>query len=133
VLNPALVIVEVAINLYALYWNRHNAGRVIRRVIPLALGLVPGVIAGALLLGHVAPTDMKLIVFSVLLPLILLQASGRRWPIRRSGRVSVNGKSRTGRPPRSRPPARPMRRQPAWSTSATERRCDCLRRPTRQR
>src|SRR5580765_2671571 len=71
VLNPALVIVEVAINLYALYWNRHTAGRVIRRVIPLAIGLVPGVIAGALLLGRVAPTDMKLIVFSVLLPLIL--------------------------------------------------------------
>jgi uncharacterized membrane protein YfcA len=89
VLNPALVIVEVGINLYALFWNRRNASRVIRRVIPLAIGLVPGVIAGALLLGRVEPTTMKLIVFSVLLPLILLQASGRRWPIRRERRAAV--------------------------------------------
>ncbi|HEX3760801.1 MAG TPA: sulfite exporter TauE/SafE family protein [Kofleriaceae bacterium] len=89
VLNPALVIVEVAINLYALYWNRHSARRVIRRVLPLAAGLVPGVIAGALLLGRVEPTHMKLIVFSVLLPLILLQASGRRWPVRREDRAAV--------------------------------------------
>src|SRR5262249_60670324 len=58
VLNPALVIVEVAINLYALYWNRHTAGRVIRRVLPLALGLVPGRIRGAALLGRLARTDL---------------------------------------------------------------------------
>jgi hypothetical protein len=89
VLNPALVIVEVAINLYALYWNRRTAGRVIRRVIPLAIGLVPGVIAGALLLGRVAPSAMKLVVFSVLLPLILIQASGKRWPLRHEQRAAV--------------------------------------------
>ncbi len=41
VLNPALVIVEVAINLYALWWNRHAAHRVIRRVVPLAVGWFP--------------------------------------------------------------------------------------------
>src|SRR5215813_13574632 len=63
VLNPALVIVEVAINLYALWWNRHAAGRVLGRVVPLAAGLVPGVIVGALLLGTVAPTDAKLTVY----------------------------------------------------------------------
>src|SRR5690349_1312242 len=82
VLNPAIVIVEVAINLYALFWNRRSARRVIRRVIPLAIGLVPGVIGGALLLGKVAPSHAKLFVFCALSPLILLQASGRRWPIR---------------------------------------------------
>jgi uncharacterized membrane protein YfcA len=89
VLNPALVIIEVAINLYSLYWNRRPARRVVRRVVPLAIGLVPGVIAGALLLGHVEPTTMKLVVFSVLLPLILLQASGKRWPIRNEQRAAV--------------------------------------------
>lgn len=89
VLNPALVIVEVSINLYALFWNRRAARRVLRRVIPLSLGLVPGVIAGALLLGHVAPSAMKLFVFSALLPLILLQASGKRWPIRKEQRAAV--------------------------------------------
>src|SRR5579862_470519 len=60
VLNPALVVVEVAINLYALYWNRGAAHRVIRRVLPLALGLVPGVIAGAALLDYIAPRNVKL-------------------------------------------------------------------------
>ena len=89
VLNPAVVIVEVAINLYALSWNRRAARRVLRRVVPLALGLVPGVIAGALLLGHVAPSAMKLLVLGALLLLILLQASGKRWPIRHEQRAAV--------------------------------------------
>ena len=89
VLNPALVIVEVAINLYALWWNRGAASRVIARVIPLAAGLVPGVIAGALLLDYVAASSAKLGVYLVLLPLILIQASGRRWPIRREKNAAV--------------------------------------------
>ncbi len=89
VLNPALVIVEVAINLYALFWNRKSIGRVIGRVIPLAAGLIPGVIVGALLLGHVAPASAKLVVYLLLLPLILIQASGRRWPIRGERKASV--------------------------------------------
>src|SRR5689334_12945569 len=73
VLNPALVIIEVAINAYALWWNRRAAGRVVRRVIPLIVGLVPGVIVGALLLERVAPSDVKLGAFVFLLPLILIQ------------------------------------------------------------
>src|SRR2546423_8842713 len=89
VLNPALVVIEVVINLYALWWNRGSAARVIRRVVPLALGLVPGVIAGAALLRHIAPTNVKLGAFLVLLPLILIQASGRRWPIRNERGASV--------------------------------------------
>jgi len=82
VLNPALVIIEVAINLYALFWNRGSIRRVLPRVIPLALGLIPGVVVGSLLLGRVAPASAKLVVYLILLPLILIQASGRRWPIR---------------------------------------------------
>ena len=82
VLNPALVIVEVAINLYALFWNRRSIPKVLPRVIPLAVGLIPGVVVGSLLLGTVAPANAKLVVYLILLPLILIQASGRRWPIR---------------------------------------------------
>jgi uncharacterized membrane protein YfcA len=89
VLNPALVIVEVVINLYALFWNRHAAHRVIRRVVPLAIGLVPGVLAGAWLLDYIAPRDVKLGAYLVLLPFILIQASGRRWPIRNERGASV--------------------------------------------
>lgn len=89
VLNPALVVIEVVVNLYALVLHRHSVGRVIQRVVPLSIGLVPGVVVGALLLGHVASSDAKLVVYSVLLPLILLQASGRRWPIHNERRASV--------------------------------------------
>jgi uncharacterized membrane protein YfcA len=89
VLNPALVIIEVVINLYALFWNRRAARRMLPRVIPLAIGLVPGVLFGAWLLGYVAPGRVKLIAFCVLLPLILLQASGRRWPIKSERTASV--------------------------------------------
>ena len=61
-LNPALVIVEVGINLYALCVEpRRRRARVIGRVLPLATGLVPGVIVGALLLGKVAPSSIKLV------------------------------------------------------------------------
>jgi len=89
VLNPALVIVEVVINLYALVINWRSVPRVIKRVVPLSIGLVPGVIGGALLLGSVAPSHVKLVAYGVLLPLILLQASGKRWPIRNERRASV--------------------------------------------
>jgi uncharacterized membrane protein YfcA len=89
ILNPALVIVEVAINLYALFWNRHAARRVLRRVLPLALGLVPGVIVGALLLGHIAPANVKIGAFAVLLPLILIQAAGKRLPFRSERRAAI--------------------------------------------
>src|ERR1700710_521988 len=75
VLNPALVIVEVAINLYALFWNRGSIRRVLPRGLPLATGLIPGVVVGSLLLGKVAPGSAKLVVYLILLPLILIQAS----------------------------------------------------------
>lgn len=89
VLNPALVVIEVAINLYALWWNRGAAGRVLPRVWPLAIGLVPGVIAGAALLGTISPANVKLAAFAVLLPLILVQAAGLRFPIRNERRAAV--------------------------------------------
>jgi uncharacterized membrane protein YfcA len=89
VLNPALVIIEVAINLYALWWNRRAASRVVRRVVPLIVGLVPGVLVGAWLLDRVSPSDIKLGAFVVLLPMILIQAGGLRWPIAREKVASV--------------------------------------------
>ena len=89
VLNPALVVIEVAINLYALWWNRGVAGRVLPRVWPLAIGLVPGVVVGAALLGTISPSTVKLVAFTVLLPLILVQAAGLRFPIRNERRAAV--------------------------------------------
>jgi uncharacterized protein len=89
VLNPALVVIEVVVNLYALFINRRRVHRVARRVLPLSIGLVPGVILGAALLGTVAPGDVKLIAYGALLPLIIIQASGLRWPIKNEKSASV--------------------------------------------
>jgi hypothetical protein len=44
----------------------------------LALGVLPGVVAGALLLGGLVPASLQLGVFLALLPLILLQAARTR-------------------------------------------------------
>ncbi len=89
VLNPALVVIEVVVNLYALVLNRRRVRHVWRRVAPLSIGLIPGVIGGALLLGTIAPGDVKLGAYAVLLPLIIVQASGLRWPIRNERAASV--------------------------------------------
>ncbi|HEY5925911.1 MAG TPA: sulfite exporter TauE/SafE family protein [Kofleriaceae bacterium] len=89
ILNPALVVIEVVVNLYALAINWRSVPRVIKRVAPLSIGLVPGVIAGAFLLDYIAAADAKLVAFGVLLPLILVQASGKRFPIRNERRASV--------------------------------------------
>src|SRR5438309_6425836 len=45
VLNPALVLIEVCINLYVLYINRASVPAVWKRVYPILIGLLPGVVA----------------------------------------------------------------------------------------
>lgn len=82
ILNPSLVIVEVAVNLYALYLARHSARRIWPQVAPIAVGILPGVAAGSLVLASISSDWAKLVTYATLLPLILVQASGLRWPIR---------------------------------------------------
>ena len=81
-LNPALVLIEVALNAYVLWVNRDALGVGWRRVLPIVAGLVPGVIAGTLIVSLVSPSWLKLWTYIVLLPLILVQAAGYRRPIR---------------------------------------------------
>ena len=78
VLNPALVLIEVVVNSYALFINRRSVPRIWKRTLPILAGLVPGVLIGSFLLSAVNPGIMKLLTYAVLLPLILLQASGFR-------------------------------------------------------
>jgi uncharacterized membrane protein YfcA len=78
VLNPALVLVEVAVNTYSLFINRRGVPRVWRRMLPMLFGLVPGVIVGSLLLSTINPGITKIFTYVVILPLILLQAAGFR-------------------------------------------------------
>jgi uncharacterized membrane protein YfcA len=82
VLNPALVLVEVVLNACSLWVNRRAIATVSRRVLPVVLGLAPGIAIGTAALSRVSPSWLKLATFALLLPLILLQAVGYRRPIR---------------------------------------------------
>jgi uncharacterized membrane protein YfcA len=81
VLNPALIIIEVPLNAYVLWVNRASLGAVWRRVAPVIVGLLPGILVGTILVSRVSPDWLKLYTFVALLPLILLQAAGFRRPI----------------------------------------------------
>src|SRR3982751_2338475 len=89
ILNPALVLIEVFINLYVLVINRAAIRAVWKRVWPIIIGLVPGVALGSYVLASVHPDWLKLITYSFLLPLILVQAAGIRRPIRREKLIGV--------------------------------------------
>ncbi|HUK33218.1 MAG TPA: sulfite exporter TauE/SafE family protein [Vicinamibacterales bacterium] len=80
-LNPALVLIEVALNAYVLFVNRDALGLIWKRMLPIVVGLLPGVIAGTMIVTNVSPSWLKLGTYLVLLPLILLQAAGFRRPI----------------------------------------------------
>ena len=81
VLNPALVPIEVALNAYVLWVNRASLPGVWRRVLPIVIGLAPGVLLGTALVSRVNPDWLKFGTFIALLPLILFQAAGYRRPI----------------------------------------------------
>lgn len=82
VLNPALVPIEVVLNAYVLWVNRDALPVVWRRVLPIVIGLLPGVLVGTALVSEVNPGWLKFGTFLALLPLILFQAAGYRRPIR---------------------------------------------------
>src|SRR5881397_2178043 len=89
VLNPALVWVEVVLNAYVLWVNRASVPAVWRRVLPMILGLAPGVVLGTSLVQRVHPGWLKLATFIALLPPILLQAAGFRRPIKAEQRAGL--------------------------------------------
>src|SRR5438045_1595801 len=89
ILNPALVWVEVVLNAYVLWVNRASVPHVWRRVVPMIVGLAPGVVLGTSLVHRVQPGWLELAAFLVLLRLILLQAAGLRRPSRDERRVGL--------------------------------------------
>jgi uncharacterized protein len=89
VLNPALVIIEVFINLYVLFINRASIRTVWKRVFPIIVGLVPGVVVGSLFLVSLNPGWIKFFTYAALLPLILVQAAGVRRPIERERLIGL--------------------------------------------
>lgn len=82
VLSPALVTVELLLNAVAIFSNREALPRVWRPMLPLLLGVLPGVVFGAWVLSSAPSGPLKLVTFTVLLPLIVLQSAGLRWPLK---------------------------------------------------
>src|SRR3954447_23928912 len=55
VLNPALVPIEVVLNAYVLWVNRDALPGVWKRVLPIVVGLMPGVVLGTAIVSLVNP------------------------------------------------------------------------------
>jgi uncharacterized membrane protein YfcA len=89
VLNPAVVIIEVFLNLYVLFINLNGVPAVWKRVFPILIGLLPGIAVGASVLASLQPGWVKLGTYIVILPLILIQAAGWRRPIRSTWLVGL--------------------------------------------
>jgi len=89
VLNPAVVVIEVFINLYVLLINLKGVPAVWKRVLPILIGLLPGIAVGALVLASLQPGWIKFGTYTVILPLILVQAAGWRRPIRSTWLVGL--------------------------------------------
>src|ERR1700724_2569379 len=81
-LNPAVVVIEILLNLYVLFINLTGVPAVWKRVFPILIGLLPGIAVGAFVLASLQPGWIKFGTYTALLPLILVQAAGWRRPIR---------------------------------------------------
>jgi len=82
ILNPAVVLIEIFLNLYVLLINLNGVPAVWKRVFPIIIGLLPGIAVGAFVLASLQPGWIKLGTYAAILPLILVQAAGWRRPIR---------------------------------------------------
>jgi uncharacterized protein len=89
ILNPAVVVVEVFVNIYVLCINLKGVPAVWRRVFPILVGLLPGIAAGAWVIASVQPGWVKFATYTIILPLILLQAAGWRRPIQSTWLVGL--------------------------------------------
>jgi uncharacterized protein len=89
ILNPAVVVIEVFVNFYVLFINMKGVPAVFRRVFPILVGLLPGIAFGAWVIASVQPGWVKLATYTLILPLILLQAAGWRRPIRSTWLVGL--------------------------------------------
>src|SRR3979411_1018635 len=88
-LNPAVVVVEVLLNLYVLLINLDGVPAVWKRVFPILIGQLPGIAVGAFVLASLEPGWIKFGTYTVILPLILVQAPGWRRPMRLTWLLSL--------------------------------------------
>lgn len=88
-LAPSLVLLELFTNLLGLFLNRSLVPSIAKRMLPMVLGLLPGVGVGAWVLSSTSAGPLKLGTYAVLLPLVIAQTAGQRWPIRRERTAAV--------------------------------------------
>lgn len=89
VLNPALVTVELAVNLSLLYRERAYLRATWHRANGVITTLLPGVILGTIGLTYLAVNDVKLAVYVTLLPLVVIQLLGISRPFRNERRSGL--------------------------------------------
>ncbi|MCI4332016.1 MAG: sulfite exporter TauE/SafE family protein [Thermoplasmata archaeon] len=89
VLNPALVTVELAVNLTLLVRERHYLRATWHRANGVITTLLPGVLLGTAGLTYLAVTDVKLAVYATLLPLVVIQLYGFSRPFRNERRSAL--------------------------------------------
>jgi uncharacterized protein len=85
-LNPAVVTVEVLVNVALLYRERAYIPATKARAMPVVMTLLPGVILGTLGLSYLAVNDVKLAVYVLLLPMVVVQLLGLRRPFSNESR-----------------------------------------------
>jgi len=86
ILNPALVLIEVGANAYAVFLARRAIPRIRPRVKTILIGLVPAIVLGGYFLHAVDVNTIKLLTYGALAPAILLQSYGFRRPIQTDGK-----------------------------------------------
>ncbi len=89
VLNPALVTVELAVNLTLLVRERKFLRATWHRANGVITTLLPGVILGTAGLTYLAVNDVKLAVYATLLPLVVVQLYGVSRPFRNERRTGL--------------------------------------------
>ncbi|MGA8302361.1 MAG: sulfite exporter TauE/SafE family protein [Thermoplasmata archaeon] len=90
ILNPAVVSVELLVNVALLFRERTYISATKSRALPVVTTLLPGVILGTLGLTYLAVNDVKVVVYVMLLPMVVVQLLGLRRPFtneRRTGSV----------------------------------------------
>jgi uncharacterized protein len=90
VLNPALVSVELVVNITLLYRERAFISLTKARALPVIRTLLPGILLGTVGLTYLAVNQVKVVVYLVLLPIVVIQLLGLRRPFsneRRGGAV----------------------------------------------
>jgi uncharacterized protein len=90
ILNPAVVSVELVVNVALLFRERAYISATKARAMPVVMTLLPGVLLGTLGLSYLAVNDVKVVVYLTLLPMVIVQLLGLRRPFtneRRSGTI----------------------------------------------